>query len=199
MKYIKEFDYELRHISGKKNGFADLLSPNQFSMAIRDEEINDICYLSEDGFKKLMKSATLYHDTKYRGHHALDITYNNIRQDYYFKVLYLVKFKCYPESEWIKELVREYWNKVQKEQLNSRRGRENATPEAIEPIVPSPLSQEVQNSQISQPTTPTNQNLNNINQKTKSRNQNTCSDDEFDLGLIITTTSSGRKVTPKRP
>ncbi|KAM9982216.1 hypothetical protein ACTFIZ_006727 [Dictyostelium cf. discoideum] len=100
------------------------------------------------------------------------------------KKMYLVKFKGYPEPEWIKEvdtdceeLVREYWNKVQKKQLNSRRGRENATPEAIEPIVPSPLSQEVQNSQISQPTTPTNQNLNSINQKTKSkkrksRNQN---------------------------
>ncbi|KAM9994001.1 hypothetical protein ACTFIZ_011967 [Dictyostelium cf. discoideum] len=126
------------------------------------------------------------------------------------KKMYLVKFKGYPEPEWIKEvdtdceeLVREYWNNVQKKQLNSRRGRENATPEAIEPIVPSPLSQEVQNSQISLPTTPINQNLNSINQKTKSkkrksRNQNTCSDDELDLSLQITTTRSGRKVTPKR-
>ncbi|KAM9992206.1 hypothetical protein ACTFIZ_012857 [Dictyostelium cf. discoideum] len=394
MKYIKEFDYELRHISGKKNGITDFLS-----------QINDICYLSEDGFKKLIiiDKETIhtiireYHDTKYSGHHALDITYNNIRQDYYFKEMfsiikryikscaicqlninqltslddtysqvcpvrhlttylkstnerrkkhqsdsvfinndgtplqvnqinevvlstlsksgidtnkfkshstrsamaslllsnnfpfhvvkkmgrwksnihgnnvtldlvgypkkhnvfnkdqivklyedsewlrdeismpepeemdeasyevesilnhdkikkmYLVKFKGYPEPEWIKEvdtdceeLVREYWNNVQKKQLNSRRGRENATPEAIEPIVPSPLSQEVQNSQISQPTTPTNQNLKSINQKTKSkkrksRNQNTCSDDELDLSLQITTTRSGRKVTPKRP
>ncbi|KAN0003356.1 hypothetical protein ACTFIZ_009515 [Dictyostelium cf. discoideum] len=126
------------------------------------------------------------------------------------KKMYLVKFKGYPEPEWIKEvdtdceeLVREYWNNVQKKQLNSRRGRENANPEAIEPIVPSPLSQEVQNSQISLPTTPINQNLNSINQKTKSkkrksRNQNTCSDDELDLSLQITTTRSGRKVTPKR-
>ncbi|KAN0000142.1 hypothetical protein ACTFIZ_004028 [Dictyostelium cf. discoideum] len=51
------------------------------------------------------------------------------------KKMYLVKFKGYPEPEWIKEvdteceeLVREYWNNVQKEQLNSRRGRDNATP-----------------------------------------------------------------------
>ncbi|KAM9975614.1 hypothetical protein ACTFIW_005487 [Dictyostelium discoideum] len=40
-----------------------------------------------------------------------------------------------------------------KKQLNSRRERENATTEAIEPIVPSPLSQEVQNSQLFQPIT----------------------------------------------
>ncbi|KAM9982199.1 hypothetical protein ACTFIZ_006734 [Dictyostelium cf. discoideum] len=104
--------------------------------------------------------------------------------------MYLVKFKGYPEPEWIKEVDTDC----------EERGRENATPEAIEPIVPSPLSQELQNSQISQPTTPKNQNLNSINQKTKSkkrksRNQNTCSDDELDLSLQITTTRSGRKVT----
>ncbi|KAM9955285.1 hypothetical protein ACTFIW_003737 [Dictyostelium discoideum] len=66
MKYIKEFDYELRHISGKKDGIADFLSrrTNQFSMVIRDEkepkfmhyEINDICYLSEDFYFKEMFS-----------------------------------------------------------------------------------------------------------------------------------------------
>ncbi|KAM9954222.1 hypothetical protein ACTFIW_003763 [Dictyostelium discoideum] len=39
-----------------------------------------------------------------------------------------------------KELVREYWYNVQKKHLNSRRERENATTEAIEPIVSSPLS-----------------------------------------------------------
>ncbi|KAM9997186.1 hypothetical protein ACTFIZ_007953 [Dictyostelium cf. discoideum] len=44
------------------------------------EEINDICYLSEDE----------YHDTKYSGHHALDITYNNIRQDYYLKEMFSI-------------------------------------------------------------------------------------------------------------
>ncbi|KAM9954689.1 hypothetical protein ACTFIW_003289 [Dictyostelium discoideum] len=112
-----------------------------------------------------------------------------------FKKMYLVKFKGYPEPEWIKEvdtdceeLVREYWNNVQKKQLNSRRERENATIEAIEPIVSSPLSQEVQNSQ------PLNQ-----SKKRKSRNQNTSSDDdELDLSLQIKTTRSGRKVTPKR-
>ncbi|KAM9975648.1 hypothetical protein ACTFIW_000765 [Dictyostelium discoideum] len=56
------------------------------------EEINDICYLSEDGFKKLIiiDKETIhtvireYHDTKYSGHHALDISYYNIRQYYYF-------------------------------------------------------------------------------------------------------------------
>ncbi|KAM9983314.1 hypothetical protein ACTFIZ_007633 [Dictyostelium cf. discoideum] len=50
-------------------------------------EINDICYLSEDGFKKLIiiDNGTIntiireYHDTKYSDHQALDITYNNIR------------------------------------------------------------------------------------------------------------------------
>ncbi|EAL60326.1 hypothetical protein DDB_G0294322, partial [Dictyostelium discoideum AX4] len=62
------------------------------------EEINDICYLSEDGFKKLIiiDKETIhtvireYHDTKYSGHHALDITYNNIRQDYYFKEMFSI-------------------------------------------------------------------------------------------------------------
>ncbi|KAM9998604.1 hypothetical protein ACTFIY_008249 [Dictyostelium cf. discoideum] len=126
------------------------------------------------------------------------------------KKMYLVKFKGYPEPEWIKEvdtdceeLVREYWNNVQKKQLNSRRERENATIEAVEPIVSSPLSQEVQSSQQSQPITSRHQNLTNTNRnnqsiKRKSRNQNTSSDDELDLSLQITTTRSGRKVTPKR-
>ncbi|KAM9975425.1 hypothetical protein ACTFIW_013307 [Dictyostelium discoideum] len=62
------------------------------------EEINDICYLSEDGFKKLIiiDKETIhtvireYHDTKYSGHHALDITYNNVRQDYYFKEMFSI-------------------------------------------------------------------------------------------------------------
>ncbi|KAM9974312.1 hypothetical protein ACTFIR_012833 [Dictyostelium discoideum] len=125
MKYIKEFDYELRHISGKKNGIADFLSrkydnfqwDESFLNKIKEEqinsewllemkknpnlcieEINDICYLSEDGFKKLIivDKETIhtvireYHDTKYSGHHALDITYNNIRQDYYFKEMFSI-------------------------------------------------------------------------------------------------------------
>ncbi|KAM9975678.1 hypothetical protein ACTFIW_007319 [Dictyostelium discoideum] len=83
------------------------------------------------------------------------------------KKMYQVKFKGYPEPEWIKEvdtdceeLVREYWNNVQKKQLNSRRERDNATTEAIDPIVSSPLSQEVQNSQPLPPTTPRQQNSN---------------------------------------
>ncbi|KAM9967293.1 hypothetical protein ACTFIR_007533 [Dictyostelium discoideum] len=125
MKYIKEFDYELRHISGKKNGIADFLSrkydnfqcDESFLNKIKEEqinsewllemkknpnlcieEINDICYLSEDGFKKLIieDKETIntvireYHDTKYSGHHALDITYNNVRQDYYFKEMFTI-------------------------------------------------------------------------------------------------------------
>ncbi|KAM9955409.1 hypothetical protein ACTFIR_011847 [Dictyostelium discoideum] len=129
------------------------------------------------------------------------------------KKMYLVKFKGYPEPEWIKEvdtdceeLVREYWDNLQKKQLNSRRERENATTEAVEPIVSSPLSQEVQNSQPLQPITPRQQNSNsnqrNQSKKRKSRNQNTPSDDddddELDLSLQIKTTRSGRKVTPKR-
>ncbi|KAM9960902.1 hypothetical protein ACTFIW_010062 [Dictyostelium discoideum] len=130
------------------------------------------------------------------------------------KKMYLVKFKGHPEPEWIKEvdtdceeLVREYWNNVQKKQLNSRRERENATTEAIEPIVSSPLSQEVQNSQPLPPTTLRQQNSNsnqrNKSKKRKSRNQNTSSDDdndddELDLSLQLKTTRSGRKVTPKR-
>ncbi|KAM9975607.1 hypothetical protein ACTFIW_005480 [Dictyostelium discoideum] len=63
------------------------------------------------------------------------------------KKMYRVKFKGYPEPKWIKEvdtdceeLVREYWNNVQKKQLNSRKERENASTRAIEPIVSSPLS-----------------------------------------------------------
>ncbi|KAM9948577.1 hypothetical protein ACTFIT_009775 [Dictyostelium discoideum] len=125
MKYIKEFDYELRHISGKKNGIADFLSrkydnfqwDESFLNKIKEEqinsqwllemkknpnlcieEINDIYYLSEDRFKKLIiiDKETIhtvireYHDTKYSGHHALDITYNNIRQDYYFKEMFSI-------------------------------------------------------------------------------------------------------------
>ncbi|KAM9954271.1 hypothetical protein ACTFIW_003812 [Dictyostelium discoideum] len=125
MKYIKEFDYELRHISGKKNGIADFLSrkydnfqwDESFLNKIKEEqinsewllemkknpnlcieEINDICYLSEDGFKKLIivDKETIhtvireYHDTKYSGHHALDITYNNVRQDFYFKEMFSI-------------------------------------------------------------------------------------------------------------
>ncbi|EAL60307.1 hypothetical protein DDB_G0294358 [Dictyostelium discoideum AX4] len=125
------------------------------------------------------------------------------------KKMYLVKFKGYPEPEWIKEvdtdceeLVREYWNNVQKKQLNSRRERENATTEAVEPIVSPPLSQEVQSSQTLQPITPRQQNSisnqRNQSKKRKSRNQNTSSDDdELDLSLQIKTTRSGRKVTPK--
>ncbi|EAL73790.1 hypothetical protein DDB_G0267306 [Dictyostelium discoideum AX4] len=125
MKYIKEFDYELRHISGKKNCIADFLSrkydnfqwDESFLNKIKEEqinsqwllemkknpnlcieEINDLCYLSEDGFKKLIiiDKETIhtvireYHDTKYSGHYALDITYNNIRQDYYFKEMFSI-------------------------------------------------------------------------------------------------------------
>ncbi|KAM9955163.1 hypothetical protein ACTFIW_008827 [Dictyostelium discoideum] len=103
------------------------------------------------------------------------------------------------------ELVREYWNNVQKKQLNSRRERENATTEAIQPIVSSPLSQKVQNSQPLQPTTPRQQKFNsnqrNQSKKRKSRNQNTSSDDdddddddELDLSLQLKTTRSGRKI-----
>ncbi|KAM9999473.1 hypothetical protein ACTFIY_000002, partial [Dictyostelium cf. discoideum] len=88
--FTKRQDNYMKHISGKKNGIADFLS----------EEINDFCYLSEDGFKKLITidKETIhtiireYHDTKYNGHHALDITYNNIRQYYYFKeMFYIIK------------------------------------------------------------------------------------------------------------
>ncbi|KAM9954677.1 hypothetical protein ACTFIW_003277 [Dictyostelium discoideum] len=65
------------------------------------EEINNICYLSEDGFKKLIivdkeTIRTLireYQDTKYSGHHALDITYNNIRQGYYFKEMFSIIYR----------------------------------------------------------------------------------------------------------
>ncbi|KAM9975573.1 hypothetical protein ACTFIW_005446 [Dictyostelium discoideum] len=125
VKYIKEFDYELRHISGKNNGIADFLSrkydnfqwDESFLNKIKEEqinsewllemkknpnlsieEINDICYLSEHGFKELIivDKETFhtvireYHDTKYSGHHALDITYNNVRQDYYFKKMFSI-------------------------------------------------------------------------------------------------------------
>ncbi|KAM9954272.1 hypothetical protein ACTFIW_003813 [Dictyostelium discoideum] len=139
---------------------------------------------------------------------------NNVTLDLVVKKMYLVKFKGYPEPEWIKEvdtdceeLVREYWNNVQKKQWNSRRERDNATTEAIEPIVSSPPSQEVQNSQPLSPTTPrqrnSNSNQRNKSKKRKSRNQNTSSDDdddddELDLSLQLKTTRSGRKVTPKR-
>ncbi|KAM9974248.1 hypothetical protein ACTFIR_003964 [Dictyostelium discoideum] len=89
------------------------------------------------------------------------------------KKMYLVKFKGYPEPEWIKELVRENWNNVQKKQLNSRRQ---------------------QNS---------NSNQRNKSKKRKSRNKNTSSDDDDDddelyLSLQLKTTRSGRKVTHKR-
>ncbi|KAM9945006.1 hypothetical protein ACTFIT_003256 [Dictyostelium discoideum] len=109
------------------------------------------------------------------------------------KKMYLVKFKEVDTD--CEELVREYWNNVQKKQLNSRRERENVTTEAVEPIVSPPLSQEVQSSQTLQPITPRQQNS---NSNQKSRNQNTSSnDDELDLSLQIKTTRSGRKVTPK--
>ncbi|KAM9978249.1 hypothetical protein ACTFIY_012021 [Dictyostelium cf. discoideum] len=104
MKYIKEFDYELRHISGKKNGIADFLSrkydnfqwDESFLNKIKEKQINS--QWLEDGFKKLIiiDKETIhtiireYHDTKYSGHHALDITYNNIRQDYYFKEMFSI-------------------------------------------------------------------------------------------------------------
>ncbi|EAL61833.1 hypothetical protein DDB_G0291213 [Dictyostelium discoideum AX4] len=310
-------------IAGKKNGIADFLSrkydnfqwDESFLNKIKEEqinsqwllemkknpnlcieEINDIWYLNKETIRTLIRE---YHDTKYSGHHALDITYNNIRQDYYFKEMFsiikryikscatcqlninrkdkgilqsleipfevwrdisidflslpktmyarngftvdvdqvcIIVFPCYktidaptyrsiivescvqtpwlskgyPEPEWIKEvdtdceeLVREYWNKVQKKQLNSRRERENVTTEAVKPIVSSPLSQEVQSSQTLQPITPRQQNSNsnqrNQSKKRKSRNQDTSSDDdELDLSLQIKTTRSGRKVTPKR-
>ncbi|KAM9943631.1 hypothetical protein ACTFIT_007029 [Dictyostelium discoideum] len=116
------------------------------------------------------------------------------------KKMYLVKFKGYPEPEWIKEvdtdceeLVREYWNNVQKKQLNSRRERDNVTTEAVEPIVSPPLSQEVQRQQ--------NSNSNQINQskKRKSRNQNTSSDDDkLDLSLQIKITTA-KKNAPLKP
>ncbi|KAM9999530.1 hypothetical protein ACTFIY_004600 [Dictyostelium cf. discoideum] len=58
--------------------------------------------------------------------------------------MYLVKFKGYPEPEYVKEvdtdceeLIIEYWNNVQKKHLSSRRERENATIEAVEPIISS--------------------------------------------------------------
>ncbi|KAM9974069.1 hypothetical protein ACTFIR_009411 [Dictyostelium discoideum] len=106
----------------------------------------------------------------------------------------LVNFKGYPEPEvdtYCINLVREYWNNVQKKQLNSRRERENATTEAIEPIVSSPLTQEVQKSQPLQPTTPRQQNPNsnqrNQSKKRKSRNQNTSSDDDDDEHCLLNT------------
>ncbi|EGC35166.1 hypothetical protein DICPUDRAFT_15082, partial [Dictyostelium purpureum] len=125
MKYIKEFEYELKHISGKQNGIADFLSrkydnfqwDEPFLNKIKEEqdssewlkemknnpnmciqEINGICYLVEDGNKKLIitEKDTIdtilneYHDSKYSGHHAVDITYNNIRNDYYFKQMFTI-------------------------------------------------------------------------------------------------------------
>ncbi|KAM9954274.1 hypothetical protein ACTFIW_003815 [Dictyostelium discoideum] len=93
------------------------------------------------------------------------------------KKMYLVKFKGYPEPEWIKEvdtnceeLVREYWKNVQK-QLNSRRERDK-------------------------------RNQRNKSKKRKSRNQNTSSDDdddddELDLSLQLKTTRSVRIVHPR--
>ncbi|KAM9957055.1 hypothetical protein ACTFIR_003792 [Dictyostelium discoideum] len=58
-KYIKEYEYELRHISCKKNDTIHTVN-------------------RED------------HDTKCSGNHALHITYNNIRQDYYFKDIFSI-------------------------------------------------------------------------------------------------------------
>ncbi|KAM9967309.1 hypothetical protein ACTFIR_007549 [Dictyostelium discoideum] len=98
------------------------------------------------------------------------------------------------------ELVREYWNNVQKKQLNSRRERENATTEAIDHLnhlyslkkfkILNHCNQLLQDNKI-----PTTQ-IKKTNQR-KSRNQNTVSDDELDISLQIKTTRSGRKVTPK--
>ncbi|KAM9986890.1 hypothetical protein ACTFIY_011310 [Dictyostelium cf. discoideum] len=306
MKYIKEFDYELRHISGKKNGIADFLSrkydnfqwdesflnkiKTRIPMSnikkivrdnILDAQINaqkyynrgrgDVIFvvgekvmvkrkffqtnLSKDLISHKLESKNcgpfiitaihgnnvtldlvgypkkhnvfnkdqivkLYEDTEWLREEIsmpepeemdeASFEVESILNHDKVKKMYLVKFKGYPEPEWIKEvdtdceeLVREYWNNVQKKQLNSRRERETATIEAVEPIVSSPLSQEVQSSQQSQPITPRHQNLTNTNRnnqsnKRKSRNQNTSSDDELDLSLQITTTRSGRKVTPKR-
>ncbi|KAM9975312.1 hypothetical protein ACTFIW_010340 [Dictyostelium discoideum] len=75
MKYIKEFDYELRHISGKKNEQinSQWLLEMKKNPNLCNEEINDICYLSVDGV-----------------HHALDITYNNTKQDKYFKEMFSI-------------------------------------------------------------------------------------------------------------
>ncbi|KAM9954894.1 hypothetical protein ACTFIW_000997 [Dictyostelium discoideum] len=122
--------------------------------------------------------------------HGNNVTLNLVMDEasYEVKKMYLLKFKGYPEPEWIKEvdtdceeLVREYWNKVQKKQLNSRRERENAT--------------SLQNYQALQPITTRQQNSDNPNQRNqsknrKSTNQNTSKDDdELDLR---------RKVIPKR-
>ncbi|KAM9975918.1 hypothetical protein ACTFIR_009759 [Dictyostelium discoideum] len=322
MKYIKEFDYELRHISGKKNGIADFLSrkydnfqwDESFLNKIKEEQINSewLLEMTVNHFNSLTKTripmsnikkivrdnildaqinAQKYYNrgrgdvifvvgekvmvkrkffqtnlskdlishkleskncgpfmiTAIHGNNVtLDLVgypkkHNVFNKDQIVKLyedsewlreeismpepevmdeasyevesilnhdkvkkMYLVKFKGYPEPEWIKEvdtdceeLVRGYWDNVQKKQLNSRRERENATTEAVEPIVSSPLSQEVQNSQPLQPITPRQQNSNSNqrkqSKKRKSRNQNTPSDDDDDDELDLR-----RKVTPKR-
>ncbi|KAM9975620.1 hypothetical protein ACTFIW_005493 [Dictyostelium discoideum] len=54
IKYRKEFNYELRHISGKKNGIVDSYLRWKRFQIYSLKRINDICYLSEDGFKKLI-------------------------------------------------------------------------------------------------------------------------------------------------
>ncbi|KAM9975929.1 hypothetical protein ACTFIR_009770 [Dictyostelium discoideum] len=76
--------------------------------------------------------------------------------------MYLVKFKGYPEPEWIKEVDTDC--EELKKKMNSRRERENATTKAVEPILSYPLSQ-----------------IKETNQRKKSTNQNTSSDeDELD-------------------
>ncbi|KAM9979600.1 hypothetical protein ACTFIY_008892 [Dictyostelium cf. discoideum] len=95
---LKEFNNLKKGFEGEKNGIADFLSQMKKNPNLCIEEINDICYLREDGFKKLIiiDKETIhtiireYHDTKYSCHHALDITYNNIRQDYYFKEMFSI-------------------------------------------------------------------------------------------------------------
>ncbi|KAM9954260.1 hypothetical protein ACTFIW_003801 [Dictyostelium discoideum] len=90
MKYIKEFDYELRHISGKNNEQIN----SQWLLEMKKnpnlciEQINDICYLSEDGFKKFIikDKETIhtvireYHDTKYSGLHSYATCQLNINR-----------------------------------------------------------------------------------------------------------------------
>ncbi|KAM9972547.1 hypothetical protein ACTFIR_011914 [Dictyostelium discoideum] len=80
-------DREFLSIIDSLKKFQHILIGKKVSIYTNHQKLTYIINKYKETFHTVIRE---YQDTKYSGHHALDITYNNVRQDYYFKEMFSI-------------------------------------------------------------------------------------------------------------